>query len=150
MVYYSFPPPGSSNRKTAKIVAIITAILAGLAAIIVPITTAYINKPPPVDNTVQVLTIMRDDLKRIDRNQEQLRDDMIEQRGWVKGLAENQNYEVKNPRDVPIPPEEPIEIVEPLRKRGKPVGKSVIKNPLPMPHALEKSGEIPLPIKSGR
>ncbi len=138
-----------SKARTAFLVAIIAAATTGAAAIIVPITQSYINRPSAVKpNSEEVMKALKENSEQQAKEIRQLREDFIDLRSWTKGYLMAEGFRIMDPPDSNIPPVPEVEIhpkpVHPKRTLFSPA--PVVETPLPFPRALGSRKQIPYPV----
>lgn len=137
-----------SKARTAFLVAVIGVATTGVAAIVVPITQSYINRPPVKTNSEEVLKALKENSEQQAKELKQLREDFIDLRSWTKGYLMAEGFRIMDPPDSNLPPVPEVEIhprpVHPRRTAFSPA--PVVETPLPFPKALGSSKQIPYPI----
>lgn len=137
-----------SKARTAFLVAIIGVATTGLAAIIVPITQSYINRPAVKPNSEEVLKALKENSEQQAKEIRQLREDFIDLRSWTKGYLMAEGFRIMDPPDSNLPPVPEVEIhpkpVHPRRTVFSPA--PVVETPLPFPRELGSVRQIPYPV----
>lgn len=125
---------------------VVGAVGTALAGILVPLGTAWLNRPPPPEGNVEeVLRALREETRRQDREIRRLHGDVTELRSWIAGYLRSTGVRVRDPEDAA--PSEPVEVTAPLRKKRGPVEPAPeVRTPMPAPRPLTPPGDIPEPF----
>lgn len=125
---------------------VVGAVGTALAGILVPLGTAWLNRPPPPeDNVEEVLKALKEESLRQDREIRRLHDDVTELRSWIAGYLRATGVRVRDPEDAA--PSEPVEVTAPLRKKRSPLEPAPeVRTPMPSPRPLGTAREIPEPF----
>lgn len=120
-----------------------------LAGVVVPITSAYFNRPPrPPSNSVEVQKALIEENERLDKEIRKLHEEVIELRSWLKGYVEAQGMKVQDPPNMQVPPGQQVTLTpQPKRpKRTVFTPAPEVRPPLPVPGPVSRKTDIPMPI----